>query len=172
MKYRVIITGYTLLHLPDGLLRFCSAQDGIDILNYGKGETKSYRLTWVDEATKAETTETVAVGEEITCPETGSGRLKIDCMDGEDNVQNPCALELHYWTGCKEASEPACMEYEADGRTIWVGLKTEAELMTQAVIDSVPELQAALDDADELNVDQEYRLTLLELGVDVESLSN
>lgn len=170
MKYRVIISGYTLLRLPDGLLRFTDEQNGIEILNHGRGETKAYRLTWVDEATGDETVETVAVDDEITCPESGNGILRIDCIGNEDDVQNPCALELHYWTGCKEASEPACRWFEADGRIFWIGLKSEAELITQSIIDSVPELQAALEDADELNVDQEYRLTLLELGLTEEDL--
>lgn len=36
----------------------------------------------------------------------------------------------------------------------------------EALPDTVKALQAALEDADALNVDQEYRLTLLELGLD------
>lgn len=46
----------------------------------------------------------------------------------------------------------------------------EAERKKQAeraaLPDTVKALQAALEDADALNVDQEYRLTLLELGLD------
>lgn len=46
----------------------------------------------------------------------------------------------------------------------------------QEQIDELVEKQAklenALEDADALNVDQEYRLTLLELGIDVETLLN
>lgn len=45
----------------------------------------------------------------------------------------------------------------------------EAERKKQAEREALPEtvkaLQAALEDADALNVDQEYRLTLLELGI-------
>ena len=45
----------------------------------------------------------------------------------------------------------------------------EAERKNQAEREALPEtvkaLQAALEDADALNVDQEYRLTLLELGI-------
>ena len=36
----------------------------------------------------------------------------------------------------------------------------------EALPDTVKALQAALEDADALNVDQEYRMTLLELGLD------
>lgn len=46
----------------------------------------------------------------------------------------------------------------------------EAARKKQEVLDKLPEtlaaLTAALNDADALNVDQEYRLTLLELGID------
>ena len=45
----------------------------------------------------------------------------------------------------------------------------EEERKKQEAKDKLPEtvaaLQAALEDADALNVDQEYRLTLLELGI-------
>ena len=42
--------------------------------------------------------------------------------------------------------------------------KKQAE--REALPETVKALQAALEDADALNVDQEYRLTLLELGLD------
>lgn len=62
---------------------------------------------------------------------------------------------------------------KADLRT-WEERKAEEE--RRKAIEEMPErlaaLQTALDDADALNVDQEYRLTLLELGIDVESLLN
>ena len=49
----------------------------------------------------------------------------------------------------------------------------EAERRKQAEREALPEtvkaLQAALEDADALNVDQEYRLTLLELGLSDET---
>lgn len=35
--------------------------------------------------------------------------------------------------------------------------------------DTVSALQTALEDADAMNVDQEFRLTLLELGIDAET---
>lgn len=47
-----------------------------------------------------------------------------------------------------------------------------AEAPAPTVEEQLAALQTALEDADALNVDQEYRLTLLELGIDVESLSN
>lgn len=45
-----------------------------------------------------------------------------------------------------------------------VGVFTEPD-SAKTVEEQLTELQAALEDADALNVDQEYRLTLLELGI-------
>lgn len=57
--------------------------------------------------------------------------------------------------------------WRKDDLLTWEERRAEAESkkLLEELPDTVNALQIALEDADALNVDQEYRLTLLELGI-------
>lgn len=59
------------------------------------------------------------------------------------------------------------LNWRRDDLLTWEERRAEAERkkLLEELPDTVNALQAALEDADALNVDQEYRLTLLELGI-------
>lgn len=59
------------------------------------------------------------------------------------------------------------LNWRRDDLLTWEERRIEAERkkLLEQLPDTVSALQSALEDADALNVDQEYRLTLLELGI-------
>lgn len=133
-------------------------------------------------------------GVEIANPDLTKGYLKQetqtihhDAVAGVEEVSHYETIR-EYPNGGKDVKKivdikavPAQDAYDAEVEVQRYVLYTEEELAQQKaeqetarkkqeVLDKLPEtlaaLTTALNDADALNVDQEYRLTLLELGID------
>ncbi len=76
-------------------------------------------------------------------------------VEGRDAYDETVAIQRYIrYTDAELAQRKADQEASAKRQSAW-----------DAMPETVEALKTALDDADALNVDQEYRLTLLELGI-------